>query len=79
MQKNKYIYNRITLSEAMRMANEMYNDDEKVRGQILNSYAWDIALNFICQTNKEGYTLAVTTDSAYGNIQTDKQLKTRGI
>ena len=28
------------------------------------------SLNFICQTNEEGYLLATTTSSSYGNIGT---------
>lgn len=44
--------------------------------ELISSYAWDTALNFICQTNSAGYTLATTTSSSYGNIGTGNKQNT---
>lgn len=44
--------------------------------ELISSYAWDTALNFICQTNSAGYTLATTTSSSYGNIGTGSRKNT---
>ena len=53
-----------------------YNENEFVTSELISSYAWDTALNFICQTNKDGYKLATTTDSTYGNINTGNRTQT---
>ena len=68
VQANKYPYIWITSDEAKQQAEAMYNGNEFVTSELISSYAWDTALNFICQTNEEGYLLATTTDDAYGNI-----------
>ena len=44
--------------------------------ELISSYARDTALNFICQTNSAGYTLATTTSSSYGNIGTGNKQNT---
>ena len=49
----------------------MYSGNSYVVSELISSYAWDTALNFICQTNGEGYTLATTTSSSHGNIDTN--------
>ena len=59
-----------------KQAEAMYSGNSYVTSELISSYAWDTALNYICQTNEEGYLLATTTDSAYGNIGTDNQEKT---
>ena len=71
---NPYI--NITRDEAKTQAETMYNGNSYVTGQLISSYAWDTALNFICQTNGEGYLLATTTDEAYGNINTSNITQT---
>ena len=76
VQNDKYSYVRISRDEAIEQANDMYNADDFVVSQLISSYAWDTALNFICQTNEEGYTLAITNDSRYGNIATGVKQKT---
>ena len=54
------------------------NGEIKATSQLISSYAWDTALNFICQTNEEGYLLATTTDDNYGNIGTYNKTQTGG-
>ena len=54
----------------------MYNGNEFVTSELISSYAWDTALNFICQTNEEGYKLATTRNSTYGNIGTRSKTQT---
>ncbi len=54
----------------------MYSGNEFVTSELISSYAWDTALNFICQTNEEGYLLATTKGKAYGNIGTDIRTQT---
>ena len=76
VQANKYPYVYTTRDEAKKQAEAMYRGNSYVTSELISSYAWDTALNYICQTNEEGYLLATTTDSAYGNIGTDNQEKT---
>lgn len=70
-------YVNLTRDEAKQQAEIMYNENSYVTSQLISSYAWDTALNFICQTNTEGYLLAMTTDSNYGNINTGDSGKTQ--
>ena len=76
VQANKYPYVYVTRDEAKQQAEAMYTGNEFVTSELISSYAWDTALNFICQTNEEGYLLATTTDSSYGNIGTNNKTKT---
>ena len=69
----KEAYTDITRDEAKTQAEAMYRGNSYVTSELISSYAWDTALNFICQNNEEGYLLATTTDSTYGNRNT-KQL-----
>ena len=71
----------ITRNGAKILSETMYAGNYYVVSQLISSYAWDTALNFICQTNVEegeGYNLAVTTDKKYGNIGTNIMNKTGG-
>ena len=54
----------------------MYSGNGYVTSELISSYAWDTALNFICQTNTAGYTLATTASSSYGNINTGSRKNT---
>ena len=66
-----------TRDQAKSQAEAMYYEkNNNVVSELISSYAWDTALNFICQTNNEGYLLATTTESKYGNIGTDIQKNT---
>ena len=69
-------YVSITRDTANTEAKAMYNGNQYVTSELISSYAWDTALNFICQTNSAGYTLAKTTDDAYGNIGTSNPTTT---
>ncbi len=68
VQANKYPYVYVTRDQARDQAELMYNENKYVTSELISGYAWDTALNFICQTNEEGYLLATTMDEAYGNI-----------
>ena len=70
VQADKYPYVYLTRDQAKIQSETMYNGNEFVTSELVSSYAWDTALNFICQTNEEGYLLATTTNSNYGNIYT---------
>ena len=59
-----------TRDQAKSQIESMYSGNSYVVSELISSYAWDTALNFICQTNREGYTLGATTSSSYGNINT---------
>ena len=76
VQANKYAYNYVTRDEAKQQAEAMYEGNKYVTSELISSYAWDTALNFICQTNEEGYILATTDDNIYGNIRTSNPTKT---
>ena len=68
VQANKYPYAYVTRDEAKQQSEAMYSGNEFITSELISSYAWDTALNFICQTNEEGYLLATTTDNSYGNL-----------
>ena len=76
VQANKYPYVYVTRDQAKQQAETMYSGNEFVTSELISSYAWDTALNFICQTNEEGYLLATTKGKAYGNIGTDIRTQT---
>ena len=77
VQANKYPYVWLTRDQAKQQAEAMYSGNEFITSELISSYAWDTALNFICQTNEEGYLLATTKDSTYGNIGTGSSGKTQ--
>ena len=62
------VYVDVTRDEAKQQAEVMYSGNQYITSQLISSYAWDTALNFICQTNEEGYLLATTRDETYGNF-----------
>ena len=68
IKKDVEVFVNVTRNQAKVYAEELYNGSEFVKSELISSYAWDTALNFICQTNTEGYLLATTTSSNYGNI-----------
>ena len=74
---NKTPYVKVTRDTAKNRAKAMYSGkNNNVVSELISSYAWDTALNFICQTNSAGYTLATTTSSSYGNIGTGSKKNT---
>ena len=71
---NPYIY--ITRDQAKSQAEAMYSGNSYVVSELISSYAWDTALNFICQANSKGYVLATTTSKNYGNLGTGTNSRT---
>ena len=70
-------YVNVTRDTAKSKAKAMYSGkNNNVVSELISSYAWDTALNFICQTNSAGYKLATTTSSSYGNIGTGSRKNT---
>ena len=69
-------YVNVTRGTAKSKAEVMYDDESSVVSELISSYAWDTALNFICQTNSEGYTLATISSREYGNIGTNNKQNT---
>ena len=70
-------YVNVTRDTAKSKAKAMYSGkNNNVVSELISSYAWDTALNFICQTNNAGYTLSRTTSSSYGNIGTGSRKNT---
>ena len=65
-------YVDVTRDTAKAQAEAMYTDKEQygVTSELISSYAWDTALNFICQNSEHGYILATATSTTYGNIGT---------
>ena len=62
-------YTNITRDTAKSQAEAMYSGkNNNVVSELISSYAWDTALNFMCQTNNIGYTLSITSDRNYGNL-----------
>ena len=74
LRKGENVYNYITRDEAFSIA-ENWSEIPNGEISLISSYAWDTALNFICQNNS--YELATTTSNQYGNIET-KQLEKLG-
>ena len=71
-------YVNVTIDDAKALAEAMYKGNTYVTSELISSYAWDTALNFICQNSEHGYTLATTTDDAYGNLGTSTETQTGG-
>ena len=71
-------YVNVSSTVAKTKAKAMYTNKNQygATSELINSYAWDTALNFICQNSEHGYTLATTTDDTYGNIGTGSSGKT---
>ena len=71
-------YVNLTRDQAKTKAEEMYSGKEEVKAtsELISSYAWDTALNFICQNSDLGYNLATTTSTSRGNIGTSNKVKT---
>ena len=71
-------YTNVTRATAKTQAEAMYNGKEEIKAttELISSYAWDTALNFICQTNADGYELATTTDETKANIGTRNKTQT---
>lgn len=67
---------KITRDKAKSSAEARYRGHVYVTSELISSYAWDTALNYICQNNADGYILSTTASSTYGNINTEKKLKT---
>ena len=76
VQANIYPYVYVDRDEAKQQAEAMYSGNKYVTSELISSYAWDTALNYICQTNEKGYLLATTTDEVYGNMETNNRKKT---
>ena len=72
---NQTPYASITWSTAYGLAKKIITNSE-VNSYLCSSYAWDTALNFICQNSENGYKLATTTESIYGNIGTKSEKQT---
>lgn len=70
---NVQVYVSMARNEAKTQAEAMYDGNEFIKSELMSSYAWDTALNFICQTNEEGYMLSTTTSNIYGNIGTSNK------
>ena len=69
----------VTRDTANSKAKAMYSESTFVTSELISSYAWDTALNYICQTNVgegKGYNLATTKSDSYGNIGTNTPTKT---
>ena len=77
VQANKYPYVYIRRDQAKSQIEAMYGEEdaesEYVVSELISSYAWDTALNFICQTNSAGYILATTRSSSYGQFGASMQ------
>ena len=75
VQESKYVYNYVSRDEAKALAEELDKNSAYIESELVSSYAWDTALNFICQIN--GYRL-VAANKDYGNIGTSS-LKNTGM
>ena len=67
VQKNKYIYDT-PQNIALKQAENMYMNSSSVKSTLMSGKDWDTTLNYICQNSEDGYLIAVSKDSKYGNI-----------
>ena len=67
-------YANISRDTAKSRAEAFYTNNEFVESELMSSYAWDTALNFICQIN--GYEMADVSGATYGNMNTDRKTNT---
>ena len=68
IKKNVVPWRKISMNQAKKQAELIDKGSSYVVSELISSYAWDTTLNFICQTNSEGYILATTRDRKYGNL-----------
>lgn len=77
IQKGLYPYTYVKKSDAIKLSQDMYKDNSAVKSTLISSYAWDTALNFICQNSEYGYKLSILrTGTEYANICTNKRTNT---
>ena len=70
-------YGNISRNQARVKASEMYRYNTNVTCELISSYAWDTALNFMCQNNPAGYKIATSIDNTdYGNLWSGIKSKT---
>lgn len=58
------------ITEALERSQKMYENNSSVVSNLVNSYAWDTTVEFMCRNSGVGYKLSRTTDTKYGNINT---------
>lgn len=63
IKRDSPIYNNISPEQALTVS---LKDSPVYIQSLINSYAWDTMLEYICQNNS--YILSTTTDNMYGNI-----------
>lgn len=76
---NLYPYTFVKKSDAIKQSQEMYPDNTNVKTTLMSSYAYDTAMNFVCQNSEYGNALAlisITEGSNYANIYTGNKCKT---
>ena len=72
--ENVSSYVNVNRNQAKQQAEAMYNGNGYVTSQLISSYAWDTALNFICQTNTDGYLLSTNVNSSINDYNKIKYL-----
>ncbi len=72
--ENVSSYVNVNRNQAKQQAESMYNGNGYVTSQLISSYAWDTALNFICQTNTDGYLLSTNVNSSINDYNKIKYL-----
>ena len=79
VKKNVETYTNVTRDQAKTQAENLYSGNQYVGSELISSYAWDTALNFICQTHKDGYKIATVVNSEYGNLGSGTKIQRTGI
>ena len=77
IQQNKLTYYNVTRDKALEDAKTFSAGNSNTVTSLISSYAWDTALNFICQNSEAGYELAITDSQEYGNIDTGNTTASR--
>lgn len=62
VKKGLYPYTNLKKNEAIELSQDMYKSNNEVKSTLISSYAYDTALNFICQNSNYGYSLALVND-----------------
>lgn len=70
IQQNKVTYTKMVRDKALEDAQVFCAGNSNIVTSLITSYAWDTALNFMCQNSDIQYELAVTESAEYGNLNT---------
>lgn len=77
------VWNMISQTNAIIVANNMYSDSESVVSQLVDSYAWDTTCNWIAMTNSQDINdknnRCITNSTSWGNYYNNSFSVSKGL